>query len=116
LFYTALNTRLDGTMDLAIIQYIYIRKATTRLKSFSYYRALNSNYSIASLLVWMDSLAIRGDVLLNFELMLGTSYLSIFGPSSAVDWVPARKLLEANGVYTAWDLVYKAIGVWAAHT
>jgi hypothetical protein len=49
----------------------------------------------------MDSLAIRGDILLGSELVLGTSYLGIFGPLLAADWVLAGKLLEANKVYTA---------------
>jgi hypothetical protein len=40
-----------------------------------------------------------------------TSYLGIFGPSLAADWVLAKKLLEADRVYTAWDSVYKAIGI-----
>ena len=43
--------------------------------------------------------------------MLGTSYLGIFGPSLAADWVLAGKLLETNGAYTAWDLVYRAINI-----
>ena len=43
--------------------------------------------------------------------MLGISYLGIFRPLLAADWVPAGKLLEANGAYTAWDLVYRAIGI-----
>ena len=42
--------------------------------------------------------------------MLGISYLSIFKPLLAADWVPAGKLLEANRVYTAWDSVYRAMG------
>ena len=33
--------------------------------------------------------------------MSGMSYLGIFGPSSAADWVLARELLEANRAYTA---------------
>ena len=33
--------------------------------------------------------------------MLGMSCLGIFKPLSAADWVPARKLLEADGAYTA---------------
>ena len=51
LSYTALNMRLDSTIDLATTQYIYIRKAAIKLKFFSYNRALSSNCSIASLLV-----------------------------------------------------------------
>ena len=43
--------------------------------------------------------------------MLGTSCLGIFRPLSAVDWVPAGKLLKANRAYTAWDLVYKTVGI-----
>ena len=81
-----------------------------RLKSFSYYRAPNSNYSIALLLVWGDSLAIKGNVLLVSKLILGTFCLGIFRPLLAADWVPAKKLLKANRAYTAWDLVYRAIG------
>jgi hypothetical protein len=50
LSYTALSTRLDGTIDLATLQYIYVRKAAIRLKSFSCYRAISSNCSIALLL------------------------------------------------------------------
>ena len=42
--------------------------------------------------------------------MLGISYLGIFGPLLAADWVPARELLEVNKAYTAWDLVYRAVG------
>ena len=38
------------------------------------------------------------------------SYLGIFGPLLAADWVPAGELLEANRAYTAWDSVYGAIG------
>jgi hypothetical protein len=49
----------------------------------------------------MDSLAIKGDILLDSEFVLRTSYLSIFRPSLAADWVPASKLLEADEVYTA---------------
>ena len=41
--------------------------------------------------------------------MLGMSYLGIFRPLLAVDWVLARKLLEANRAYTAWDSVYGAV-------
>jgi hypothetical protein len=48
--YTASSIRLDGTIDLATLQCAYVRKAATRLKSFSYYRALSSDCSIASLL------------------------------------------------------------------
>ena len=50
LSYTAPSTRLDGIINLTTLQYIYIRKAATKLKFFSYYRALNFNYSIALLL------------------------------------------------------------------
>jgi hypothetical protein len=49
----------------------------------------------------MDSLAIRGDILLGFKLVSGMSYLGIFGPLLVVDWVLVKKLLEANRVYTA---------------
>ena len=49
--YTAPSMRLDSTIDLATSWYACVRKAATRLKSFSYYRALDSNYSIALLLV-----------------------------------------------------------------
>ena len=38
------------------------------------------------------------------------SYLDVFGPLLVADWVLARKLLEADRAYTAWDLVYGAIG------
>ena len=48
--HTALSIRLNGTIDLVTLQYAYIRKAATRLKSFSYYRALSSDCSMASLL------------------------------------------------------------------
>ena len=48
--YTALSIRLDSTIDLITLQYAYVRKAAIRLKSFSYYRAPSSDYSIASLL------------------------------------------------------------------
>jgi hypothetical protein len=48
--YTTLSIRLDSTIDLATSRYIYVRKAATRLKSFSYYRAPSSNYSMALLL------------------------------------------------------------------
>jgi len=50
LFYTALSTRLNSTMDLATLQCAYVRKAAIRLKFFSCYRALSSDCSIASLL------------------------------------------------------------------
>jgi hypothetical protein len=50
LSYTTLSIRLDSTIDLITLRYAYIRKAATRLKSFSYYRAPSSDYSIASLL------------------------------------------------------------------
>ena len=101
LSYTAPSMRLDDTIDLIIIWYVYIRKAAIRLKSFGYYRALNSDCSIILLLVWMDSLVIRTDMLLGSKLVLGMSCLGIFRLLLAVDWVPARKLLEANRVYTA---------------
>ena len=48
--------------------------------------------------------------------MSGTSCLGIFGPLSAADWVLAGKLLKVNRAYTAWDLVYKTICIWAAYT
>ena len=57
-----------------------------------------------------DSLAIKGDVLLGSELVLGTSYLDIFRPLLVIVWVLARALKETNGVCTAWDLVYGAVG------
>jgi len=50
LFYTAPSTRLNGTIDLATLRYMCVRKAAMRLKSFSYYRALSSDCSIALLL------------------------------------------------------------------
>ena len=37
------------------------------------------------------------------------SYLGIFGPLLAADWVSAGELLEVNRAYTAWDLVYRVI-------
>jgi hypothetical protein len=40
----------------------------------------------------------------------GISYLSIFRPLLVVNWVLAKKVLKVNGVYTAWDLVYRAMG------
>ena len=43
--------------------------------------------------------------------MSGMFCLGIFGPLLAADWVLARKLLEVNRAYTAWDLVYRAIGI-----
>ena len=49
--YTALSTRLNSIINLTTTQYIYIKKAAIRLKSFSYYRAPSFNYSIALLLV-----------------------------------------------------------------
>ena len=64
---------------------MYIRKVAIRLKSFSYYRALSSNYSIAFLLAKGDSLVIRGNILLGSELILGTSYLGIFRPLLETD-------------------------------
>jgi len=42
--------------------------------------------------------------------MLGTSYLGIFGPLLATDWVLARTLVEANRVCTVSDLVLRAMG------
>ena len=42
--------------------------------------------------------------------MSGKSCLGIFGLLLAADWVLAKELLEANKAYTAWDLVYRAIG------
>ena len=71
-----------------------------RLKFFSYYRAPSSNCSIALLLVWGDSLAIKGNILLVSELMSGIFYLSIFKPLLAADWVLAKELLEVNRAYT----------------
>ena len=44
------------------------------------------------------------------------SYLGIFKPLLVADWVLAKKLLEANKAYTAWDSVYKIIGIWVAYT
>jgi hypothetical protein len=85
LSYTALNIRLNSTIDFVTTQCVYIRKAAIRLKSFSYYRALSSNCSITSLLVWGDSLVIKSDVLLVSKLVSGTSCLGIFGPSLVVD-------------------------------
>jgi len=49
--YTALSIRLDGTIDLTTSWCVCVRKAAIRLKSFSYYRALGSNCSIALLLI-----------------------------------------------------------------
>ena len=43
--------------------------------------------------------------------MLGTSYLGIFRPLLVADWVLARELLKVNRAYTAWDLVYGAVGI-----
>jgi hypothetical protein len=42
--------------------------------------------------------------------MSGISYLGIFGPLLEIDRVLARTLLDANRVYIACDLIYKAIG------
>ena len=33
--------------------------------------------------------------------MLGISYLDIFRPLMAIDWILAKILVKANGVYTA---------------
>ena len=44
------------------------------------------------------------------------SCLGIFRPLLAADWVLAGKLLEANRAYTAWDLVYRAMGAQIAYT
>jgi len=85
LLYTTLSIRLDSTMDFITSRYIYIRKATIRLKSSSYYRALSSNYSMVLLLVYGNSLVIRGNILLGSKIMLGTSYLDIFGPLLIMD-------------------------------
>ena len=43
--------------------------------------------------------------------MSGIFCLGIFRPLLAADWVLAKELLEANRAYTAWDLVYKTIGI-----
>ena len=43
------------------------------------------------------------------------SCLGIFRPLLAADWVLAGKLLEANRAYTAWDLVYGAVGTWVVY-
>ena len=64
---------------------MYIKKAAIRLKSFSYYRALGSNYSIALLLAYRDSLIIRGGVLLGSKNVLKISYLGIFRPLLVID-------------------------------
>ena len=80
---------------------MYIRKAAIKLKSFSCCRALSFNYSIALLLVWGDSLAIKSNILLVSEFMSGMSCLGIFRPSLVADWVLAKELLEANRAYTA---------------
>ena len=93
-----------------------IRKAVIRLKSFSYYKVPNSNYSITSLLVWGDSLAIKGNILLVLKFILGISCPGIFRLLLVAHWVPARKLLEVNRVYTAWNSVYRAVDTWAAYT
>ena len=79
---------------------MYIRKAAIRLKSFGYYRAPNSDYFMALLLVWGDSLVIKDNILLVSKLVLGMSCLDIFRPLSAADRVPAGELLEANRAYT----------------
>jgi hypothetical protein len=50
LSYTTLSIRLDSTIDLITLQYAYVRKVATRLKSFGYYRVLSFNCSIALLL------------------------------------------------------------------
>ncbi len=77
---TVPSIRLNGIIDLITAWYIYIRKATIRLKSFSCCKALGFNYFMSLLLVWEDSLVIKNDISLGFELILGTSYLGIFGP------------------------------------
>ena len=43
--------------------------------------------------------------------MSGMSCLGIFRPLSAADWVLAEKLLKADGAYTAWDSVYRAVSI-----
>ena len=48
--------------------------------------------------------------------MLGTSCSGIFRPLLVADWVLAGKLLKANRACTAWDSVYRAMGVWVAYT
>ena len=80
---------------------MYIKKAAIKLKSFSCYRVPSFNYFIASLLVYGDSLVIKGNILLVFKLVSGMSCLGIFRPLLAVDWVLVRELLEANRAYTA---------------
>ena len=99
--YTVLSMRLDGIIDLIITWCTCVKKAAIRLKSFSYCRALSFDCFIALLLVWGDSLVIKSDILLVFELVSGMSCLGIFGPLSAADWVLAGELLEANRAYTA---------------
>ena len=44
------------------------------------------------------------------------SYLGIFRPLLVADWVLVKKLLEADRAYTAWDLVYRAVGIWVVYT
>ena len=51
LSYTAPSMRLDGIIDFITTWYVYIRKVTTRLKSFGYYKTPSSDCSIALLLV-----------------------------------------------------------------
>jgi len=51
LFYTTLNIKLNNTIDFITFWYIYIKKATIKLKSFICYKTLNSNCFIALLLV-----------------------------------------------------------------
>ena len=48
-----------------------------------------------------NSSAIKSNILLGFKNMSGISYLGIFRPLLAVDWVLAKKLLKASKVYTA---------------
>ena len=66
---------------------------------------------MALLLVWGNSLVIKGNVLLVSKFVSGMSCLGIFGLLLVADWVPAGKLLEVNGAYTTWDLVYGAINI-----
>jgi hypothetical protein len=81
-----------------------------RLKSSNCYRALGFNYSMSLLLAWEDRLVIRSSVLPGSELVLGMSCLGIFRPLLATVWVPAGLSYGADGVCTAWDLVYRAMG------
>ena len=80
LFCTASSTKLISTMDFAISQCIYVKKAATKLKSSGCCRALNFNCFIALLLAWENSFATSGNISLGFKLMLGTSCPGIFGP------------------------------------